>query len=149
MFPPTTHWFVSYLATTIYLCWQCHSPLLDKEDYFIYLLTVAFSFAIPHGTHQLVPTHPFFFWVVCHPSRTSPPKEYEGVYQNRLSLLPSARPYPLLPLTHDPPLLYWLGTSWWCLGLACAPLPVHTKACLLLMRLLWSGGSFVHYVAYP
>ena len=78
--------------------------------------------------HLVAPTHPSFFWVVCHPSRTSPPKEYKRECQNRLSLLPSARLYPLLPLTHDPPLLYWLGTGWWCLGLAHASLPVYAKS---------------------
>ena len=52
------------------------------------------------------------FWVVCHPNRIFPPKEFEWKSQNRLSLLPTARPYPFLPLTYDPPPLYWLGTGW-------------------------------------
>ena len=123
MFLPTTHWFVSCLVTTTYLCWLCHSPLPDKESYFVCLLTVAFSLTIFHGMYLMVPTHPAFFWAVCHPNRISPSKEYERDPQNRLSLLPIARPYPLLPLAHDPPLLYWLGTSWWCLSLMRAPLP--------------------------
>ena len=38
----TTHWFVSCPATTTYLCWLRHSPLLDKEIYFVCLFTVAF-----------------------------------------------------------------------------------------------------------
>ena len=100
VFLPTTHWFVSCPATTTYLHWLCHSPLPDKEDYFVCLLTVAFSPVIPHGMHLVVPTHPSFFRVICHPNRTLPPKEYERKPQNRLSLLPSAKPYPLLPLTH-------------------------------------------------
>ena len=54
----------------------------------------------------------FLFWVVCHPSRTFALKEFEQEPQNRLSLLPTARSYPLLPLTHDPLPLYWLGTGW-------------------------------------
>ena len=87
-----------------------------------------FSLAIPHGMHLVVPTNPSFFWVVCHPSRTSPPKESKWEPQNRLSLLPTTRPYPLLPLTHDLPPLYWLGTGWWCLGLARAPLPCTSKS---------------------
>ena len=64
------------------MCWLCHSPLPDKEDYFVCLFIVAFlsttmwvfSLAIPHGIHLVIPTHPTFFWVVCHPSRTSPQK---------------------------------------------------------------------------
>ena len=38
--------------------------------------------------HLVVPTHPSLFWVVCHPSRTFPPKEFEREPQNRPSLLP-------------------------------------------------------------
>ena len=48
-------------------------------------------------------------WVVCHPSRTFPPKEPEWEPQNRLSSLPTTRPYSLLPLTHNPPLLVLAG----------------------------------------
>ena len=61
VFLPTTPWFVCCPATTIYLCWLCHSPLPDKEGYFVCLLTVAFSLTIPHGMHLVVPTHPAFF----------------------------------------------------------------------------------------
>ena len=59
--------------------------LSDKECYFVSLLAVAFlpvtvcvlslSLSIHHGIHLVVPTHPYFFWVACHPSRTFPPKE--------------------------------------------------------------------------
>ena len=140
---PTTHWFVSCLATTTYLCWLCHSPLLDKENYFVYLFIVTFlsttvwvfSLSIPHGMHLVVPIHPFLFWVVCHLSRTFPPKEFEQELQNRLSLLLTTRPYPFIPLTYNPPLLYWLGIGWWCLGLVHAPVPRMSKACLLVMHL--------------
>ena len=125
---PTTHQFVSCPATTTYLCWLCHSPLPDKENYFICLLTVAFSPTIPHDIYLVVSTHPSFFWVVCHPNKISPPKEYEQEPQNRLSILPSTRSYPLLPPTHDPPLLYWLDTGQWCLGLTRAPLPMYAKS---------------------
>ena len=38
----TTHWSVSCLATTTYLCQPCHIPLPDKEPYFVCLPTVAF-----------------------------------------------------------------------------------------------------------
>jgi len=37
--------------------------------------------------------------------------------------------------------LYWLGTSWWCLGLAHAFIPYVSKTYLLPIRLPWSGGS--------
>ena len=50
-------------------------------------------------------------------------------------------------MTHH--FLYWLGTSWWCLGLACALLLCMSKICLLLMRLLQPGGFFAHFAAYP
>ena len=55
----------------------------------------ALFLSIPHGMHLVIPTHPYFFWVVCHPSKTSPPKEPEQEPQNRFSPLPSARPCPL------------------------------------------------------
>ena len=143
MFFPTTHWFISCPATTTYLYKLCHSLLPDKKGCFVCLFTVAFlsttvwvfSLTIPHGILQVVLTHPSFFWMICHPSRTSPPKESERELQNRLSFIPIARPYFLLPLTYDPSLLYWLGTGWWCLCLARAPLPCMSKACLLLMQL--------------
>ena len=99
-------------STTIYLCWLHHSLSPDKENYFVCLFTVAFLFAtvwvfslpIPHGMYLVIPTHSYFFWVVCHPSRTFPPKELEQKPQNRLSPFPTAKPYPLLPLTHYPQL---------------------------------------------
>ena len=149
----TTYWFVSCPTTTTYLCWLCHSPLPDKENCFVCLFIVAFLstivwvffLAILHGMHLVIPTHHSLFWVVC---QTFPPKEFEQELHNRLSLLPIARPYPLLPLTHDPPLLYWLGTSWWCLGLMCAPLSCMSKACLLLMRLPWAGRLFARSAAH-
>ena len=51
----------------------------------------------------------------------------------------------LWPMTHH--LLYWLGTGWWCLGLARAPLLCMSKTCPLLMRLSWSRGSSAHSTA--
>ena len=87
--------------------------------------------------HLVISTHLSLFLVVCHPSTTFPPKVFEWEPQNRLPLLPIARPYPLLPLTHGPPLLYWLGTGWCCLILVHAPLLCVSKACLLLMCLPW------------
>jgi len=65
-----------------------------------YLLRCGCSLSISHGMHLVVPTHPYFFWVVCHPNRTFPPKRPEQEPQNRFSPLPSAT-HALLPLTHD------------------------------------------------
>ena len=64
----------------------------------------ALSLPIPHGMHLVVPIHIYFFWTVCHPSETFPPKEPKQESQNRFSPLPTSRPCPLLPLTHNPPL---------------------------------------------
>ena len=36
--------------------------------------------------HLVIPTHLSLFWVVCHPSKTFPPKEFEREPQNMLSL---------------------------------------------------------------
>ena len=143
-----TYWFVSCPTTTTYLCLLCHSALPDKDNCFVCLITVTFlsttvwlfSLAILHGMHLMVPTHPSLFWMVCYPCRTFSLKEFEWEHQNRLFLLPTVRPYTLLPLTYNPPLLYWLGICWWCLGLMRAPFPCMSKACLLLMRLSWTGG---------
>ena len=98
--------------------------------------------------HLVVPTHPYFFWVVSHANKTLPSKKSEQEPQNMFSLPPTAKPYPLLPLTHDPPLPHWLGTGWWYMGLARTSIPCMSKACLLLIRLSWSGGSSVHSAAH-
>lgn len=111
------HWLINCPATTTYLCWLLYSPSLDKEYYFVCLLTVAFLsttvwvFSLPifHGMHLIVPTHPYFFLAVCYPNRIFPPKELERQSQNRLFPLPTTRSYPLLFLTHDPPLFVLAG----------------------------------------
>ena len=54
--------------------------------------------------HLVIPIHLSLFCLVCYPSRTFPLKEPERKSQNKLSSLLTTRPYPLLPLTHDPPL---------------------------------------------
>ena len=82
----------------------------NKEDYFVCLLAVAFLYAtvrvlslslpIPYGMHLVVPTHPCFLWVVCHPSKTFPPK---SLSRNPKIGFPLSLPldYALLPLTYD------------------------------------------------
>ena len=133
----------------ILFCLLVHRGLGPSEHSLSQRKRWAFSLTIPHGMHLVVPTHTSLFWVVCHLSRTFPLKEFEREPQNRLSLLPTARPYPHLLLTHDPLLLSWLGTSWWCLSFARAPFSCMSKACLLLMHLPWSKGSSVHSAAHP
>ena len=59
----------------------------------------ALSLFIPHGMNLVVPTHPYFFWAVCYPSKTFPLKEPEYKPQNRFSPLTTAR---LCPLTSNP-----------------------------------------------
>ena len=97
--------------------------------------------------HLVIPTHISLFWVVCHPSKIFLTKDFEWEPQNRSPLFPTAKPHPLLPLTHSPPFLYWLGTSWWCLSLVRAPLPCVSMACLLLMCFPWLEGLSVHFAA--
>ena len=62
------------------------------------------SLSIPHDMHLVVPTHPYFFWVVCHPSRTFFPKELEQEPQNRFFLSPHCQAMSSLTSDHDPPL---------------------------------------------
>ena len=155
VFLPTIQ-FVNCPTTTTYLCWLCHSPLPNKKDYFICLLTVAslsttmwvFSLAISHGMHLVVPTHPSFFWGVCHPSRTLPPKEYEREPQNRLSFS---------PLPNHTLFYLWLITHHSCIGWVqvCSAQTFRMlhflctlKVCLLLMRLPLFEGSSVHSILY-
>lgn len=99
--------------------------------------------------HLVVLTHPFFFWVVCHPSRTFLPKKPEQEPQNRFFPLITTKP---CPLTSDPWLhgvLYWLGIGWWCLSLALASFLCMSKIYLLLMRSPWSKGSSTQSIAHP
>ena len=49
--------------------------------------------------HLVIPAHLCFFWVVCHPSRTFPPKEFEREPQNRLP--PSSHHHTTPSLTFD------------------------------------------------
>ena len=82
---------------------------------------------------------PFFGWYVI-PVGHFPQKSLNG--NPDFSLLPITRPYLLLPLTHGPPPLYWLGASGWCLSLVLALLPYESMACLVFMRLPLLTGLF-------
>ena len=141
-------------ATTTYLYWLCRSPLPDKEGYFFCLLAVAFlpvtmcvlslslSLSIPHGMHLVVPTHPYFFWVVCHPNRTFPPKEPEQEPQNRFFLFSPHRqtmPSDLWPTTSY---IGWVqvGGAW----VSCVLHLLHPP----LLHLLCSGDWFVRFAMH-
>ena len=47
------------------------------------------------------------------------PKEVTSGNQIQTHFPPTTNPHPLNPLTMGPPLLYWLGTSWWCSTIFC------------------------------
>ena len=94
--------FVSRPAITTYLCWLCHQTkktiLFVCLSWHSYLLRCGCSISLPilHGMHLMVPTHLCFFWAVCHPSKTFPPKEPEQEPQNKFSPFPTTRPCPLI-----------------------------------------------------
>ena len=95
------------------------------------------SWHAPNGSNSAC-----LFWVVSHPSRTPPRKSLSWNHKNRFFPPPHHQTMlsdPLTPRTHHA--LYWLGTGWWCLGLAHAFIPYVSKTCLLPIRLPWSGSS--------
>ena len=80
-----------------------------------------------------------FGWYVI-PTGHFPQKSLSGNPRIDFPLFPTARSYPLVPLTHGPPRLYWLGTSGWCLSLVCVSLPCESMAYLLFMHLPLLAG---------
>ena len=91
--------------------------------------------------HGIKPTRWLIkFNLTVFPAGHFPQKSLGGNSIIGFPLLLTARPYPFLPLTHGPPLLYWLGTSGWCLSLMHAPVPYVSIACLLFTRLPWPRG---------
>ena len=120
----TTYWSL-VVQPPPFTCAGYAPPLCQtkKAILFVYLswlfyplqCVCSLSLSIPHGMHLVVPTHPCFFWVACHPNKTFPPKEPEQEPQNRF--FPSLHCQTMPPLTSDP----WPTTSyigWWCQGLA-------------------------------
>ena len=101
---------VSGSATTTYMCWLCCFPLLDKEDYFVCLLVIAFllvtvcvlslslSLMVCTWWFQLILAS--FGWHVIlaghFPQKSLSKNPKIGFFP-----FPTARP---CPLTHDPPL---------------------------------------------
>ena len=55
------------------------------------------SLSIPHGMHLMIPTHPYFFWVACHPSRIFPPKKPKQEPQNKFFPSPHCQTMPFDP----------------------------------------------------
>ena len=102
---------------------------------------MGFSLTNSYSMHQVILAHVCLFWVICHPSRTFPPKELERETQNRLPFLPIVKPHPFLPLTHGLRPLYWLGTSR-CLSLMRAPLLYESIDFLVFMRLPLPASLF-------
>ena len=122
---PTTYWssvvqppLLTYAGCAAPFCQTKKTILFVCLPWLFYPLRCVCSLFIPYSMHLVVPTHPYFFWVACYPSRTFPLKEPEQKPQNKL--FPSPPPDHVLsylwPMTHH--FLYWLGTGWWCLGLA-------------------------------
>ena len=108
-----------------------------------------FSLPIPHGMHLVVPTYHYFFWAVYHPSRTFPPKEPEWEPQNRLSSLPTARPYSLLPPTYDPPFPVLVGYRLVMSGPCACSTSVYVQNWSTAYAFAWSRDSFAHPAAHP
>ena len=121
--------------------------LLAHRGIFIRIRVDIFSYCSSwHASSNSNSFFPFFGWYVI-PARHFPQKSLSENPRIGSPLLPTVRPYPFLPLTHGPPLLYWLGTSWWCLSFVCAPLPCVSIAFLLFIHLPWPEGSSTHSTA--
>ena len=94
---------------TTFLCWLCRSPLPDKKGYFVYLFAVAFSTrcSVCALSLSLFPSWHApggsFGWHGI-PAGHFPQKSLSKNTIIGFFPLPTARPCPLLPLTHDPPL---------------------------------------------
>ena len=101
-----------------------HSPLLDKVRFVFSLFP---SRHAPNGSPLNLD---YFGWSVIPTGRTS----QKGLGRNRkidLFSFPHHQTIPPLPLTSGPwphHVLYWLGTGWWCLGLARASLSDLSKS---------------------
>ena len=115
----------------------------------------ALSLFIPHGMHLVFLTHPYFFWVVCHPNRTFPPKELSK--NPRIGFffpLPTTIPCPLLPLIHDLPLPILAGyrlvmprsytcfTFFACCSCICRDLEIGLYILPRTFGFLWRGLFF-------
>ena len=68
--------------------------------------------------HQVVPALTSFRWDVIPTGRFSP-KKFKWEPQNKPPSFSLPLEHTLIPLTHGPPPMYWLGTSRWWLGPLC------------------------------
>ena len=91
--------------------------------------------------------HPFLlrsgFFLSPYPSfqqDTSLKRASAGTSKIDFSPLPTIKPCPPTFGSRLHHVLYWLGTGWWCLGLAHASFPCVSKIYLLVIRLPWFGG---------
>ena len=62
--------------------------------------------------HLVIPAHLSLFWVVCHPSMTFSPKEFEQEPQNKLSHSPHRQTLPSLTFDPWPTTLVLAGYKW-------------------------------------
>ena len=126
----TTHQFVSclaittslcYFAITTSLCWLCHIPFPDKKSVVLFSCSLwhshpdkgwAFSLTNSYGMHLVIPAHFSLFWVVCHSSKTFPPKKLEREPQNRLPPSPHHQTIPSLTSDPWPITLVLAGYKW-------------------------------------
>ena len=146
---PTPYWSLVVQPPPL-TCAGCAAPLYQtKKDILFVCLPWLFyplqcvyslSLSIPHCMHLVVPTHPYFFWMACHPNRTFPPKKPEKKHKNRF--FPSPHRQTMPSLTSDP----WPTTSYigWVQAGGAWVLHVLHLLHLLLMHLPWSGDWSVH-----
>ena len=71
------------------------------------------------------------FLVKCHPNKAFSPKKSLDKNPKIDLFPPTTKPHSLNPLTEDPPLLYWLGSSRWCSSLYVSSTILYV--CLLLL----------------
>ena len=113
--------------------------------------------------HLVIPAHLSLFWVVCHSSRTFPPKELEQESLNRLPLYPYHQTIPSLTFDSWPTMLVLVGCKWvvpepcacsipmWVHGLSavhafaitCESFWSRCVFLLLIFNLLWRGWVWV------
>ena len=116
--PPTS---LSTAQPSPFICaGRVTSHSQTKEFYFVFLLTLAFpsgygwafSLTIPYGMHLVIPTHLSLLRVVCHLTRTFPPKKLEREPKNRLSPSPHRQTIPSLTFDLWPTTHVSVGYKW-------------------------------------
>ena len=90
----------------------------------------------------MIPAHLCLFWLVCHPSRTFPPKKLEREPQNRLPTSPHRQTTPSLTSDPWPTALVLARYKWVGLSLMRALLLYKSISCLVFMCLPLPVGLF-------